>query len=318
MDTKSLYYFLELAKDLHYTNTAERLYMSQQTLSNHIHRLEEELGTPLITSKPHSKELTPSGKLLLEFAQQTRLGEKNLKNKVKDIAEEARGIISFGASNLRMNVVIPEILPKFSKKYPLVQINLLAAESIELEKAMLAGELDLAIVISNMVNSILEEEIIFQDQIYLCVNDTLLDKIFGSDKQAIIDRSIFGVNIKDFSDVPFCLLDNKMGKVIDSVFFKENVSPKVYTKCGSLQISTAIGMQGNAAFFATRTSLVMQKENTKDKIYVFPFYQHDHPLAQSLSIVNPRNQYQPSYLRYFKSLLIEYLQNIEYTPFISH
>ncbi len=41
MDLTSLYYFTELAKDLHITRTANRLYISQQTLSNHILRLEE-------------------------------------------------------------------------------------------------------------------------------------------------------------------------------------------------------------------------------------------------------------------------------------
>ena len=40
MDTLSLYYFSELAKDLHITRTANRLFISQQTLSNHIMRLE--------------------------------------------------------------------------------------------------------------------------------------------------------------------------------------------------------------------------------------------------------------------------------------
>ena len=36
MDLTSLYYFSELAKDLHMTRTANRLFISQQTLSNHI------------------------------------------------------------------------------------------------------------------------------------------------------------------------------------------------------------------------------------------------------------------------------------------
>ena len=47
MDTQSLYYFSELAKDLHMTRTAERLFISQQTLSNHILRLEEYYGVRL-------------------------------------------------------------------------------------------------------------------------------------------------------------------------------------------------------------------------------------------------------------------------------
>ena len=47
MDLTSLYYFQELSKDLNMTKTAERLYISQQTLSNHIQRLEQYYGTKL-------------------------------------------------------------------------------------------------------------------------------------------------------------------------------------------------------------------------------------------------------------------------------
>ena len=47
MDLISLYYFQELSKDLNMTKTAERLYISQQTLSNHIQRLEQYYGTKL-------------------------------------------------------------------------------------------------------------------------------------------------------------------------------------------------------------------------------------------------------------------------------
>ena len=39
MNLISLYYFSELAKDLHMTQTANRLFISQQTLSNYIKRL---------------------------------------------------------------------------------------------------------------------------------------------------------------------------------------------------------------------------------------------------------------------------------------
>ena len=44
MDVTRLYNFSELAKDLHMTRTANRLFISQQTLRNHIQRLEEYYG----------------------------------------------------------------------------------------------------------------------------------------------------------------------------------------------------------------------------------------------------------------------------------
>lgn len=69
MDITSLYYFQELAKNLHMTNTAEKLHISQQTLSNHIKRLEEYYGTLLFYRKP-SLSLTSAGEALLAFAEE--------------------------------------------------------------------------------------------------------------------------------------------------------------------------------------------------------------------------------------------------------
>jgi len=44
VDTISLYYFTEAAKDLNFTQTASRLFLSQQNLSSHIARLESKCG----------------------------------------------------------------------------------------------------------------------------------------------------------------------------------------------------------------------------------------------------------------------------------
>lgn len=67
MNFTSLYYFKELTQDLNMTQTARRLYISQQTLSNHILRLEEYYKIPLFTRR-HGLKLTPAGQQLLNFA----------------------------------------------------------------------------------------------------------------------------------------------------------------------------------------------------------------------------------------------------------
>ena len=50
MNLISLYYFTELAKEPHMTNTAQKLYITQQNLSQHIQRLEQYYGVELFTA----------------------------------------------------------------------------------------------------------------------------------------------------------------------------------------------------------------------------------------------------------------------------
>ncbi|MBO4915904.1 MAG: LysR family transcriptional regulator, partial [Oscillospiraceae bacterium] len=68
METISLYYFSEVAKDLHITETANRLHITQQTLSNHILRLERDFGAQLLNRKPNVS-LTYAGEFVLAFAE---------------------------------------------------------------------------------------------------------------------------------------------------------------------------------------------------------------------------------------------------------
>ena len=52
MNFRNLHYFLMVAEEKNITHAAQRLYISQQSLSGHIAKLEEELGVPLFERGP--------------------------------------------------------------------------------------------------------------------------------------------------------------------------------------------------------------------------------------------------------------------------
>ena len=108
MDTNSLYYFAEAAKDMNFTKTAKRLFISQQNLSNHIMRLEAYYDTKLFERKPHLS-LTYSGEVLLTYATNFKIDEDNLKNVLTDIKEKERGVLKIGCSPMRTSIVMPQL-----------------------------------------------------------------------------------------------------------------------------------------------------------------------------------------------------------------
>ena len=317
MDTISLSYFLELTKDLHFTNTAERLFISQQTLSNHIHRLEEELNTTLIERHP-KRSLTTSGLLLQQFATEILKANDNLAVMIEDINDESRGIINFGAPNLRMNAFMPDVLTSFSKKYPNVQVNLHENISKQLIASLDSGSLDLALVVSGQDTSVSEEHV-FHDQVYYCIRSSLLKNYFENDSDDIINQSLFGINLKLFEDIPVCALSNQIGAEINNIYCDLDISPTTYITSSSLQTCASIGLKGQAAFFTTKTSLSLQKDkdiDDDDPVYIFPIYYKNSPLSQAMSLVTPHGKYQPSYLLYFKDILKQHIQSLDYAPFI--
>lgn len=143
MNIISFYYFQELAKDLHMTQTAKKLHISQQTLSNHIKRLEDYYGTLLFYRKP-SLSLTYAGEHMLTFAQMLIKEEINLKGIISDIESNEMGVLRFGASIVRGTICLPKIIPRFNARYPNVEIRYTDSLSFNLEMLIETGDLDFA------------------------------------------------------------------------------------------------------------------------------------------------------------------------------
>lgn len=309
MDLISLYYFSELAKDLHMTRTANRLFISQQTLSNHIKRLEESLNCELFERKP-SLHLTCAGEAVLSFANHVNSEYTNLKDILSDITHQERGILRIGGSNLRLNACLPQILPKFSSKYPNVELRLTEANSSKLEPLILSGDLDFAIILSVCENPNLVYQHLIDEPAYLCVADSLLKKYYGDESQSIKDSAIHGTTVSQFAALPFCLNSNRLGRHILECFEAAHISPKTYVMSSETQISLSLCAQRSAACFTTQMRLISQGSQLPPDINIFPLYSNGTPVTQPLGLIYQKDRYLSHYATLFLNLLKQYFTNL--------
>lgn len=314
MEIISLYYFSEVAKDRHITDTANRLHITQQTLSNHILRLEREFGAQLFNRKP-VMSLTYAGEFVLAFAETVLKEQTNLSDILSDVARSERGVIRFGASSMRMNT-LAAILPAFISRYPNVELRLSSVISQTLEEMVRSGELDFAIVTTDAADAELVQDDLMDDQVYLCVADSLLREFYPEDAEALKRRSLSGARVEDFARLPFCILTNYMGSRIHRCFDEAGVTPITRLTSAYTNISTTAGFQGSAAFFASHVNLSSREQEIPADMNIFPLLCQGEPLFLHISLLRHRQRYLAHYAKYFRELLSAYCAAVEHAPIV--
>ena len=147
MDFKELDSFVTIAKVKSFSRAAEKLFLTQPALSNHISKLEKELGITLFERNNKKTELTQAGQQFyfsaLEILNQRELALLNLQKYQGKI----EGLLQVATSSVPGQYILPDILVGFHNIYPDVTYNLhYYYSSGEVIEHLLSGELDFGFV----------------------------------------------------------------------------------------------------------------------------------------------------------------------------
>lgn len=124
MNFLSMKYFLMLAEERSFTKAAERLHITQQTLSAHIASLEKEAGAKFFV-RHVPLTLTDSGEVFLRYARLFARNERALKRELSDVSGRFEGILRIGIAPSRGQVMLPSVIARFQERYPRCGIRLL-------------------------------------------------------------------------------------------------------------------------------------------------------------------------------------------------
>ena len=141
LDPMHLQSFLAVAETLHFTSAAQTLGVSQSTISQHVSRLEEQLGTRLLARSTKAVRLTESGTALVALGQRLLQVQDNLLAYFRD--ETPRGTIRLGVTEDLLLTRFPEILGTFRAAHPSLQITMTIGLSASLTRLLENDELDL-------------------------------------------------------------------------------------------------------------------------------------------------------------------------------
>ena len=144
LDLDQLRTFVAIVDTGSFAQAAEVVSKTQSAVSMQVRRLEERIGRQLFTRDGRRSKLTEDGERLLGYARRMlRLSDETVA--VFD-ETELRGSVRFGTPDDYADRFLPEILARFSRSNPQVEVSVMCDTSTELIAKARNGELDLAIV----------------------------------------------------------------------------------------------------------------------------------------------------------------------------
>ena len=143
-DPVQLKSFLALAETRNFTRAAERLGISQPTVSQHVRKLEQAAGRVLVTRNTRELRLTDNGDAMAGFAR-TILSANDAATRYFSGAA-MRGRLRFGTADDLAITGLPRILREFRQLYPQINLELTVSQSDQLHRRLKAGALDLVFV----------------------------------------------------------------------------------------------------------------------------------------------------------------------------
>lgn len=129
MDFHQLKIFLEVARQKSFTRAAENIFLSQPTVSAHIKKLEDEVGTPLLERRKKELELTGAGKILFQYGQQLLETKAEALAAIQAEDRIVKGHLEIAASSVPGTYLLPHLLQSFCREYPEITFSILLRDT---------------------------------------------------------------------------------------------------------------------------------------------------------------------------------------------
>lgn len=293
-------YFMVVVEEQSMARAAEKLYLSQQNLSNSIKRLEQQYGT-LFRRKPQF-QLTAEGRALYQTLQQIRVLENNLTVQLREIEREDAGSIRFGIPATRGRLLLPQLLKCFRHQFPHTQVDLVLDDTEQLEQLLLRGSLDLMLGIDVSPRPELINTICSREKIYLVVSKGLLR-----------EHGMEEWKEERLAELPFLLNPpiSRLRQEAKRYFRRLSAAPSRSAVVGDFELQLLLAAQGEGACFCTQMMLTKMEEinrglRQEEQLCAFPL--RDENAYFVLSIVRHRYGINTRALGAFADILARLVQ----------
>lgn len=308
MNFLSFEYFLAVEKAGSIRGAAAELCISQQALSEQLHRLEGELGVKLIAAT-RPATLTPCGKRFAEYAAFMRQERRVLERDLAELSGKQRElVISISAANCPP--MLSDAIADFSADYPDCSIvlkerreNLSGPELMEydlnISSESLPGELEQLHIQSQMdaSNSVMHtgEADMTSNRLAVFVHRRLLEKYWGAACKEKLCRLNQEPDVTLFSDIPFIRVNRPNNDEIDRLLLEKSFIPRYVSSTDTFDMGFSLCCAGVGALLVPDGMVIRKLGQTfdRDQLLLFPVGTVFPPLDMIVSYQKGRELSEP-------------------------
>ncbi len=148
---RQLQFFVAAAEAGSVSGAARGLSISQSSVTEAIRSLEDDLGVVLFDRQARGLLITHKGTSFLRHARQILSDVATARSTFQDEAEAATGRLSLGVTSLVAGYVLSDILQRYRRAFPQVDLNVIEDNGEYLQHLLIGGELDVAVLLTSSV-----------------------------------------------------------------------------------------------------------------------------------------------------------------------
>jgi len=256
MNHIGLYYFTVAAEELNITRAAAKLFISQQTLSEHIRKLERQYDAVFFT-RGGRLSLTSQGERMLRYAREVLEADRNLTAALRDSDRASRVRLRLGMTSNRGSVFLPAIVSEFQTLCPHVILSIVTGNYEYIEQEFRLERLELYAGMTSNIRTHTPTDILYYDKIYFVASRTLLTAVLNASAPEFISSHCQGVTVADTCAFPIALPPptSTLRLVFERSFTRSGLHPEAVLETADHDILFDLCQRGICGCFLSRELL---------------------------------------------------------------
>ncbi|MFI6601587.1 LysR substrate-binding domain-containing protein [Nonomuraea sp. NPDC050536] len=160
-----LWIFMTVVECGGFSAAAQKLYLSQPSVSHQVRQLEQSLRSTLIDRSGARIRLTPEGEVMLEYAKRVFLLADEAVAAIRQVSGLQTGKLVAGGTTTVGTYLLPPLLAAFRDRHPGIEIGIQVANAQQVERGLVDGEIGVAVLAGQPGAAQLVSEPILEDRL---------------------------------------------------------------------------------------------------------------------------------------------------------